>query len=237
LASAESISEADEQDFSKCCLHPSKALQKRGPKKQNIHKYKGEKGGEKMREIALVLIIVLLFAESSQIASIQQVSATSEFNGYLTMIIKQKSDGTVLSSSSPQWFEDDPWWVLVIIVAIVVVAAVAALVILRKDVNKGQGYIDAHVAVTKPDGTKVEAGVKAGSETTIEFPIQSMSEEGVWTFNLTGIPHKAGVGGFVVPVDKFGLLAPYIGLALTILVSAVATAVCVKRVKRRKEKQ
>jgi hypothetical protein len=46
-----------------------------------------------------------------------------------------------------------------------------------------------------------------------------------------------GVGGIVVPVDKFGLLAPYIGLASTILVGAVATAIYAKRVKRRKEKQ
>jgi len=40
-----------------------------------------------------------------------------------------------------------------------------------------------------------------------------------------------------VPVDKTALLASYIGLASTILVAIVATAVCVKRVKRRKEKQ
>lgn len=41
----------------------------------------------------------------------------------------------------------------------------------------------------------------------------------------------------VVPVDKFGLLAPYIGLASTILIATVVTAVYAKRVKRRKEKQ
>jgi ABC-type transport system substrate-binding protein len=46
-----------------------------------------------------------------------------------------------------------------------------------------------------------------------------------------------GVGGIVLPVDKFGLLAPYIGLASTILVATAATAIYVKRVKRRKEKQ
>ena len=45
------------------------------------------------------------------------------------------------------------------------------------------------------------------------------------------------VGGVVVPVDKFGLLAPYIGLASTTAIGAVATAVYVKRGKRRKEKQ
>jgi hypothetical protein len=45
------------------------------------------------------------------------------------------------------------------------------------------------------------------------------------------------VGGTVVPVDKFGLLAPYIGLASTILVATAVAAVCILRVKRRKEKQ
>jgi len=45
------------------------------------------------------------------------------------------------------------------------------------------------------------------------------------------------VGGVVLYVDKFGLLAPYIGLASTAMIGAVATAICVKRVKRRKEKQ
>jgi len=46
-----------------------------------------------------------------------------------------------------------------------------------------------------------------------------------------------GVGGILIPIDKFGLLAPYIGLASTILVATVATAIYVKHVKRRKEKQ
>ena len=45
------------------------------------------------------------------------------------------------------------------------------------------------------------------------------------------------VGGIVVPVDKLGLLAPYIGLASTIIAATAATAIYVKRVKRRKEKQ
>jgi hypothetical protein len=47
------------------------------------------------------------------------------------------------------------------------------------------------------------------------------------------------VGGFsiVIPVDKSALLSPYIGLYSTILVAAVATAVCVKRAKDGKEKR
>lgn len=46
-----------------------------------------------------------------------------------------------------------------------------------------------------------------------------------------------GVGGNVVPVDKLALLAPYIGLASTTIIGAVATVIYVKRVKHRKEKQ
>jgi parallel beta-helix repeat protein len=47
----------------------------------------------------------------------------------------------------------------------------------------------------------------------------------------------ATVGGIVVPVDKFGLLAPYLGLASTVLLATVATAVYAKRAKRRRAKQ
>ena len=46
-----------------------------------------------------------------------------------------------------------------------------------------------------------------------------------------------GVGGVLIPVDKLSLLAPYIGLTSIILVASVASAIYVKRVKRRKEKQ
>lgn len=46
-----------------------------------------------------------------------------------------------------------------------------------------------------------------------------------------------GVGGLVIQVDKLSLLAPYFGLASTILVAAVASAIYVKRVKHRKDKQ
>ena len=45
------------------------------------------------------------------------------------------------------------------------------------------------------------------------------------------------VGGISFPVGNSGLLVPYIGLASTILVATVATAVYVKRVNRRKQKE
>jgi len=54
-------------------------------------------------------------------------------------------------------------------------------------------------------------------------------------------PKAAPVGGTSVPIiaspDVFSLLAPYIGLTSTMLVATVATAICVKRVKHRKEKR
>jgi len=66
--------------------------------------------------------------------------------------------------------------------------------------------------------------------------LQYYSFERLWiTGNITVT--SPSVGGFSVPVDKIGLLAPYFGLASTILVATAATAIYVKRVKRRKEKQ
>ena len=51
---------------------------------------------------------------------------------------------------------------------------------------------------------------------------------------LAKYPETVPVGGVWVPIDKFALLAPYIGLVSTIVVATVATAIYAKR---RKEKQ
>lgn len=48
---------------------------------------------------------------------------------------------------------------------------------------------------------------------------------------------ESPVGGIWVPVNKFALLAPYIGLASTIIVAIVVTVIYAKRFERRKEKQ
>jgi len=45
------------------------------------------------------------------------------------------------------------------------------------------------------------------------------------------------VGGIAVPIEKLSLLAPYIGLTSTIIIATVATVICFRRVKRRREKQ
>ncbi|MEM2971281.1 MAG: LamG domain-containing protein [Candidatus Bathyarchaeia archaeon] len=46
-----------------------------------------------------------------------------------------------------------------------------------------------------------------------------------------------GVGGYVIPVDKIGLLAPYIGLASTTVIAITATTIYIKRFKNKKQKQ
>jgi len=51
----------------------------------------------------------------------------------------------------------------------------------------------------------------------------------------TTIPMTTLVGGIAIPVGKLALVAPYIGLASTLMVAMVATTVCVRRVKSRKE--
>ena len=56
-------------------------------------------------------------------------------------------------------------------------------------------------------------------------------------FEFVRSKYSECVGGVIVSVDKFGLLAPYTGLASTIVVATVATAIYAKRVKHRKEKQ
>jgi len=79
-----------------------------------------------------------------------------------------------------------------------------------------------------------------------EYVFAGMTESfgaGSWDWWLVKVapprhppPHHP-VGGFWTPVDKFSLVAPYMGIASTILIAIAATAICVKRVKHRKEKQ
>jgi len=71
----------------------------------------------------------------------------------------------------------------------------------------------------------------------VRSDIDTDSQEGARDLYSIPIEHVGIVGGIVVSVDKFGLLAPYIGLASTLIVATIAISVSVKRVNRRKEKQ
>jgi hypothetical protein len=68
------------------------------------------------------------------------------------------------------------------------------------------------------------------SLTLVSEPFEPLEEDTLVTIQ------NNSVGGILVPVDQFSLLAPYIGLVSTILVATVATTIYVKRVKHRKEK-
>lgn len=92
---------------------------------------------------------------------------------------------------------------------------------------------------TKPFNGALMPGETAG---TLNVNIRYTDHDGdlrVFTQNVRIVRalHPFVVGGIEVPVDKSALLAPYIGLASTTMIGAVATAVYVKRAERRKEKQ
>jgi hypothetical protein len=92
------------------------------------------------------------------------------------------------------------------------------------------GSTHATLSISNPSGQPT-----ASFNVTVTATYQNGTAYGGFLEEVT-IP-IVGVGGIVVPVDKLGLLAPYVGFASTILVGAVASTVYVKRVKRRKEKQ
>ena len=64
----------------------------------------------------------------------------------------------------------------------------------------------------------------------------AINDWGVWLYEIHIDVHQYG-GGFFIPINKIELLAPYIGLVSAIAVATTATAICVKRVKRRREKR
>ena len=61
--------------------------------------------------------------------------------------------------------------------------------------------------------------------------------EGAVSITLTVSYPNASVGGTWVPVDKLGLLTPYIGLTSAIIIATASTAIYVEHVKRRKKKR
>lgn len=114
--------------------------------------------------------------------------------------------------------------------------------------------IDVNVIINRPStgATVYQTFVAAGLQGGVIIDPDNFADQGplgaVYVVNFaapTLPPHTIGtliisqcaVGGIVIPVDKFALLAPFIGLASTILVATVATTIYIKRGKLRKEKQ
>jgi hypothetical protein len=103
-----------------------------------------------------------------------------------------------------------------------------------------------YVNVTMPVGlntTEIKVFIDGNELTPPPFPIITTNGTHYFIyFEFIASTHKitiqfgapAAVGGILVPVDKFALLAPYIALASTILIATAATTIYVKR---RKKKQ
>ena len=95
------------------------------------------------------------------------------------------------------------------------------------------------------DGTGFIAKINAAGAVEIpNVPCQEGITAGAddsalsWTLSMEDPPSVApSVGGIQLPVDRFGLLAPYIGLALTTIAATVAAAIYSKRVRHRREEQ
>jgi hypothetical protein len=115
--------------------------------------------------------------------------------------------------------------------------------------NPGPGIRAAIVRVTKPDGTVIEHTTNllvgdnelgtylADIPGTYSCELRVSQSPEYTILNGTLFAMSESVGGIVIPINSFDLLAPYIGFASTILAATVTMAVYVKRVRRRKEKQ
>jgi hypothetical protein len=85
---------------------------------------------------------------------------------------------------------------------------------------------------------------------TGEEPLENETTltEQTWTYNdpravdtngtlNSAISFQVSIGGVQTRPNKLVLLSPYVGLASALLVATVAAAICIRRVKQRKDKQ
>jgi hypothetical protein len=99
----------------------------------------------------------------------------------------------------------------------------------------GQGDVLFNSARPYQNGELIAAGIVDNQVGIWKYTIDVLNNVGaVLVTNDPYFEVTKVVGGTVIPIDRLGLLAPYIGLASTIAVAAVATTVYVRR---RKEKQ
>jgi hypothetical protein len=181
------------------------------------------KVSEKTMTLLMTTLIILQLLTTA--AFVNKVSA-EEFYGYLRVqMIRKDTNETIEDTGNMSvydgwclkyiWFEMfwDPWPLILRFTKVIV---------------SGAGIISGKVDVNKPLGAIVTIAILLTSTKDYEITID---ETGNWTFTFD-LTAKATVGGIVIPVDKFALLAPYIGLTSTIIVTAVATVVYVKRVRK-----
>jgi len=117
---------------------------------------------------------------------------------------------------------ESPWWWVEIIVHIL-----------------AHGFTEWEIDLITPDKT-METDYRFAAGNPIRYSVEICSPAVYFYYGGSDYPSGSqvnvppSVGGIWVPVDEFGLLAPYIGVASTIVATAAATAIYVKR---RKKKQ
>jgi len=189
-----------------------------------------------MRKILVTtLVFMLIFSSLSSGLLIRPASA--KFNGTIQIVFTVKETSRVIYNSGKITFE--ALKLLKFSFKVAVSFAMGWIVIqITKAILEATGVIDGYLQGWTPWlRVAFKFVFSLASTVTYEFRVESMGDDGEWTFDFEAMPYESAVGGFVVPVDKFGLLAPYVGLASTILVATVATAIYVRHVKRREEKQ
>ncbi|MEM2971357.1 MAG: caspase family protein [Candidatus Bathyarchaeia archaeon] len=110
-------------------------------------------------------------------------------------------------------------------------------------------YSLVHIRLVNPDLTQLIIGVALTDEygcfsLTVNIPSVPKGEYMLFAedseanddWQILSIGYF-GVGGISVSIDKLALLNPYFASTSTILVAMVAIAICVKRIRHRKEKQ
>lgn len=110
-----------------------------------------------------------------------------------------------------------------------------------KEYIAGQVVTDVTTTVTVPAGKTKDVVFNALPESYVTHKVTTKddspkveTDEKEWTGTN---PNATSVGGYSVPICESALLAPCIGITSTLAIATVATAICIRRIKHRKEKQ
>jgi hypothetical protein len=217
-------------------LHPSKAPKKRKRKETKHPKYKGRKEKKKMRKIVAILLLATMLS---------------------SVFVEQAQAVTIKFTSKGKWWQ---FWKWDLHIEITVEQLLKYLAKRFKIIPKTPATNAFREIAMMAEGWTYETDGETYLSLIAPSPIDTPDQYYVCDFvsvyddydqfiweayaaNGTKVDTgdilymSSGPGGIVIPVDKFGLLAPYIGLTSTAMIGAVATVVYVRRAKRRKEKQ
>ena len=183
---------------------------------------------------SILMVGLLLISLCAMLFNLPKAYA---YDAEVSMTVIKKETGEVLASSEPIYVYVDQWFYIyedwiepefntttTDIIRITKVLVIGAGLI--------TGTITANIF-----GAIITIAVAATSTTNYEISIPPSNGTGIVSINFTGklLPGVGGVGGYIVPVDKLALLAPYIGLGSTILIATITTVIYIRRIKKREQ--